>query len=183
MTMMERPRDIVGGLLVAGIGAAFFVFAQELEMGTSFRMGPGYFPTILSWLMIALGVAMVGLGLRAARQEGAFGHVPWRGLILIVGSTILFGLTLRGLGLIPIVFLVVFACAWASHYGSWRGSLPLSLGVALFCAGLFVKLLGLPLPLVGPWLSPAYWSPPAAAPAAPAESAGAPTAPAESPAQ
>ena len=104
---MERPRDVVGGLLVVVIGAGFFLSGRELEMGTSFRMGPGYFPTILSLLMVALGAVMTVLAWRGPHEEGAFGHVPWRGLILVVGAVLAFGLTLRGLGLGPVVVLVV----------------------------------------------------------------------------
>ena len=55
--------------------------------------------------------------------------------------------------------MVVLATAWASRYASLRGSLPLSFGLAAFCALLFIRLLGLPLPLTGPWLSASYWSP------------------------
>ena len=62
-------------------------------------MGPGYFPAILSWLMVALGAVMAGLAWRAPHQDGAFGAVPWRALVLIVGATLFFGLALRGLGL------------------------------------------------------------------------------------
>jgi hypothetical protein len=53
---LEKPRDVMGGLVVTAIGAGFFLLGRELEMGSSFRMGPGYFPTILSLLMMALGV-------------------------------------------------------------------------------------------------------------------------------
>jgi hypothetical protein len=67
------------------------------------------------------------------------------------------------------VLMVVLATAWASRYASLRGSLPLSLGLAAFCALLFIRLLGLPLPLTGPWLSAAYWSP--ASTEAPADTA------------
>jgi len=157
---LERPRDVVGGLVVVAIGAGFFAFGRELETGTSFRMGPGYFPTILSALMIALGAVLTLLAWRAPAEEGAFGQVPWRGLALVVGAVVLFGLTLRGLGLAPVLALVVLATAWASRYASWRASLPLALGIAAFCAALFIKGLGLPLPLVGPWLGAAYWAPP-----------------------
>jgi len=38
---MEKPRDIAGGLVVMTIGAGFLLFGRDLEMGTSFRMGPG----------------------------------------------------------------------------------------------------------------------------------------------
>ena len=171
----EKPRDVVGGLVVVGIGG-FFLFGRELEMGTSFRMGPGYFPTILSVLMILLGVAMVALAWRKPTTEGAFGSVPWLGIILVVFPVVFFGLTLRGLGLAPVLVVVVLLTAWASRYRSVRSAVPLALGLAAFCSFLFIRALGLPLPMVGPWLSTSYWSPP---PVAAPEATPAPAAPAQ----
>jgi hypothetical protein len=170
----EKPRDVVGGLVVVGIGGLFLLFGRELETGSSFRMGPGYFPAILSWLMVALGAVMTGLAWRAPHQDGAFGEVPWRALVLVAGATLFFGLSLRGLGLLPVLLVVVFATAWASRYASLKASTALALGIALFCSGLFIKALGLPLPLTGPWLSSAYWSPAPAPDAAPAPAPAAP---------
>jgi hypothetical protein len=129
-------------------------------------MGPGYFPTILRVVRIGLGAVITALALRRPSSESTFGHLPWRGLALIIGASLLFGLTLRGLGLGPVLLLVVLASAWASRYASLRASLALSIGLAGFCAFLFIQLLGLPLPLTGPWLSAEYWSP-AIAPASP----------------
>ena len=173
----EKPRDVVGGLVIVGIGGLFLLFGRELPVGTSFRMGPGYFPAILSWLMVALGAVIAGLAWRAPHQDGAFGAVPWRALLLIAGATVFFGVALRGLGLVPVLLAVVFATAWASRYASLKASTALALGIALFCSGLFIKGLGLPLPLTGPWLSAGYWSP-AAPPPAPAPAADVPAAPA-----
>jgi hypothetical protein len=169
VSLMEKPRDIIGGLVVVTIGTGFLMFGRELEMGTSLRMGPGYFPTILSVVMIALGAVIAIQGLRGTMQENSFGSIPWRGLALIIGAPLVFGATLHGLGLAPAVLMVVLATAWASRYASLRGSLPLSLGLAAFCALLFIRLLGLPLPLTGPWLSATYWSP--ASTEAPADTA------------
>jgi hypothetical protein len=170
---MERPRDVAGGLVVVAIGAGFFLSGRGLEPGSSFRMGPGYFPTVLSLLMVGLGAAMTVLAWRAPRQAVAFGHVPWRGVLLVAGATVLFGFALRGLGLAPVVALVVLATAWASRYASWRSSVPLALGLAAFCVLLFVRGLGLPLPVLGPWVDPRRWAaePAAAPPPAPAPAA------------
>ena len=99
----EKPRDVVGGLVIVGIGGLFLLFGRELPVGTSFRMGPGYFPAILSWLMVALGAVIAGLAWRAPHQDGAFGAVPWRALVLIAGATLFFGAGLRGLGLLPVL--------------------------------------------------------------------------------
>jgi Tripartite tricarboxylate transporter TctB family len=180
MSVMERPRDVVGGLLVVGIGAGFLLFGRELEMGTSFRMGPGYFPTILALLMIALGLAMAVIAWRKPAQEDAVGTVPWLGIALVVVPVVLFGFALRGLGLAPILVVVVLATAWASRYASLKASVPLALGIAVFCSVLFIKGLGLPLPLLGPWVSPAHWT---AAPPPPPAPADATLAPANPPAQ
>ena len=67
---------------------------------------------------------------------------------------VFFGLTLRGLGLVPVLLVVVLATAWASRYASLKASVPLALGIAVFCSVLFIKGLGLPLPLVGPVAEP-----------------------------
>jgi hypothetical protein len=160
--MMEKPRDVVSGVVVMAIGAGFLLNGLELERGSSFRMGPGYFPTLLSVLMIGLGLLITVLAIRKPATESGFGGLPWKGLALIIGATILFGFTLRGLGLAPVLAITVLATAWASRYATLRASVPLALGLAAFCAFLFIKLLGLPLPLTGPWLSASYWSPPEA---------------------
>ena len=67
---VEKPRDVVGGLLIVAIGAGFFLFERELEMGSSFRMGPGYFPTIFSLLMVTLGSALTVLTWRSPSEGG-----------------------------------------------------------------------------------------------------------------
>ena len=72
-------------------------------------MGPGYFPTILSYLMIALGAVITLQGLRGALQENSFGQIPWRGLALIIGAPVFFRLPLSVLDLAPAVLVVVLA--------------------------------------------------------------------------
>ena len=166
---MEKPRDLIGGFLMVLIGAAFLLFGRELKVGTSFRMGPGYFPLILSVLMIILGLAMVVLAWRKPASGHGVGQVPWLGVGLVTVPVVLFGLALRGLGLAPTLVMVVLLTAWASRHATVRASLPLALGIAAFCTVLFIRGLGLPLPLVGPWLSPAYWMAAPPAPTAPAQ--------------
>ena len=48
--------DLVGGLAVAAIGAFFALYGGQYTMGTAARMGPGYFPTILGWVLAVLGL-------------------------------------------------------------------------------------------------------------------------------
>jgi hypothetical protein len=162
---LQRPRDIVGGLLIVATGALFLLLGRELEFGNSFQMGPGYFPSVLSALTMILGGVLTWKGLRGAPVEGAFSHIPWLGIVRVLGSVVFFGLTIRGIGIAPAVALVVFVTASASRYARWTSSLALALGLSAFCTLLFIYALGLPLPIVGPWLSVEHWSPAATTPA------------------
>jgi hypothetical protein len=143
-------RDVIAGALFVAIGAWFVVSALELEIGTALRMGPGYFPLILAGILILLGVLVV---VRAMRdQPAAIGTVAWRGLPFILAAPVVFGLTIRGLGLVPALVLEVLLVCFASR--SMRPLTAVCLAVALtaFCVGLFSYGLGLPLRRFGPWL-------------------------------
>ncbi|WP_244600804.1 tripartite tricarboxylate transporter TctB family protein [Agrobacterium sp. LAD9] len=156
-THIEKPRDLVAGMVIFALGAGFFLSSQSLAFGTAIRMGPGYFPTILSVLLMLLGIGITLLALRHPYNGNAFGKVAWRGVLLVLGSTILFGLTIRGLGIAPTVAIIILISASASHYARVRTALPLAICLAAFCCLVFIKGLGLPLPVAGPWLTVEFW--------------------------
>ena len=150
MPLTFNVKDFGAGLIFIAIGVVFGLGSIGLEIGTALRMGPGYFPLVLAGLLVALGLAIV------ARS---FGHeatgqvvVPWRGLVLTLAVPIVFGLTVRGLGLVPALALAVLISAFASRRMSVPLALALSLGLTLFCILVFSFGLGLPLRLFGPWL-------------------------------
>ncbi len=148
--MRFNIRDAGCGLIFIAIGLLFSLGATNLELGTPLRMGPGLFPLILAGLLVALGLAIVGSG---------FGHsaagrltVPWRGLGFILAAPVVFGLTVRGLGLAPALALVALISAFASRRMSVLLAVALTVGLTVFCILVFSLGLGLPLRLVGPWL-------------------------------
>jgi hypothetical protein len=167
---VSRPRDIIGGIATAAVGIGFLVIGTDLEFGTARQMGPGYFPVVLSIVLIILGLALAILAWRRPLEEGSIGSVPWRTLALITLPTIFFGVTLRGLGLPVSLFLTLFAVALASRYASIRSALASAAIITAFCSLIFIAGLGLPLPVVGSWINPSSWSGakvPAEAPAEP----------------
>ena len=64
-------RDIWAGALLAAFGVAALVFGADLAMGTARRMGPGYMPYGLAWLLVLCGaaVALRGVVGRARRSS------------------------------------------------------------------------------------------------------------------
>jgi len=163
LSRFGNTKDLAAGLIFVFIGLAFGSMALEMELGSARRMGPGYFPLLLAGVLVALGAAIVWQGLR--RPAEAVGGMPWRGLILVVATPILFGLTLRGIGLMPAVFGVVVISAAASRMARLVPTVLLAVALTLFCVLVFVEGLNLPIRLVGPWLSfghaPSVPAPPA----------------------
>jgi hypothetical protein len=145
-----NQQDAAAGAIFVVIGGAFAIASTMQELGTPLRMGPGLFPLLLGLLLMGLGATIVIKSLGAEPLH--FGPVPWRGLPLILAAPVVFGLLLRGLGLIPSVALVVLLTAYASRRMSHRLAIMLAVGLTLFCVAVFSYALGLPIPRVGPWL-------------------------------
>ncbi|UJW84861.1 tripartite tricarboxylate transporter TctB family protein [Devosia sp. SL43] len=136
--------------LVLGVGG--FAIAQHYAFGTPRQMGPGFFPSIISGLLIAFGAVAVirGVAIDGPRVSG------WnlKGMALITGSVVAFGVTLAPLGLpLAIVISTLIAAAASEKFRfDWRALAGLVL-LAGVCSIVFVSLLGVPMPLLGTWLS------------------------------
>lgn len=148
--IIRSPKDFFCGLLLLAVAGVFAIGLRELDIGSAFRMGPGYFPLVLTLLLGALGLAITVNGLRV--QGEPVGALPWRGLILIVLPVIFFGLTLRGLGLVPALSISVFLTTLASREWNLWVALATTFFLVLGCVALFSYGLGLPISLFGRWV-------------------------------
>ncbi|SFV15204.1 tripartite tricarboxylate transporter TctB family protein [Pseudoduganella namucuonensis] len=149
-SFIRSPKDFWSGIMFLAIGLATVVIARDYPMGDAGRMGPGYFPTVLGWLLAAISaITLIGsLSARGAPME----RFAYKDMLLILGSVLLFGLLVRGAGLACAIPALVIVSARASAKFRWGPAIALAIGSAVFCVLLFVKALGLPLPIVGPWL-------------------------------
>ena len=64
---LRNVRDLLAGCLFLAFGLAFLYFAQDYQLGSARRMGPAYFPVVLSLILIGIGLATVGRALRRCR--------------------------------------------------------------------------------------------------------------------
>lgn len=153
MTPSNRDTtDIVTGILLM-LAAAFFGWQTTgLEIGTSLRMGPGYFPMVLSALLFILGLAVLFNALRQP-EDAPIGRIAWRGMLFILPAPVFFGLTVRGLGFVPSLFVTALIASMASVRMRFLPALVLSALVTLFSTLVFSYALGLPFQRFGPWLS------------------------------
>ncbi|HEY6917720.1 MAG TPA: tripartite tricarboxylate transporter TctB family protein [Tabrizicola sp.] len=143
--------DALAGVLFILFGLLFGVQSLGLEIGTAFRMGPGYFPLVLSGILILLGLLIIASAIHDRGSEG-IGTLAWRGLFFILPAPIFFGLTVRGLGFVPAIFLTTLIAALASLKMRLPWALLLAAGVTIFATVVFSYGLGLPFRRFGPWL-------------------------------
>jgi putative tricarboxylic transport membrane protein len=144
------PTNGLCGAIFVALGVFFGWQSLNLEIGTAFRMGPGYFPLVLALILIALGVIVLVQAARAGSEP--IGPIAWRGMLFILPAPIFFGLTVRGLGFVPSIFLTALIASFASTRMKPLAALLLSAGVTLFSVAVFSYALGLPFQRFGPWL-------------------------------
>lgn len=144
--------DAAAGILFILFGLFFGIQSLGLELGTAFRMGPGYFPLVLSAVLTAFGV-LVLLNAVKAEGTGEFGTLAWRGIVFILAAPVFFGLTVRGLGFVPSIFLTTLIAGLASFKMKPLWALLLAIGVTIFSTLVFSYALGLPFRRIGPWLT------------------------------
>ena len=113
-------------------------------------MGPGYFPTVLGSILAIFGV--VSMGRSFIRRGEAISAIAWRPLALVLGSTVLFGLLLPRAGVLIALPCLIVVSALASRNSRLDvTSIAALVGLVAFCVVVFVKGLGVPMPLIGTW--------------------------------
>lgn len=141
----EALGGILGGALTAAIGVAFLLGGLGLRFAGARGIGPGYFPVVLSIILIILG-AWVALGAVLTTRDDAEGmeSIEWRPFLAVFGAIAAFGVTVYAAGLLPAVFVLVLVAALASGPIS-RTSLLIAVGMTLFTWLVFIVALRLPV--------------------------------------
>ena len=148
--MTRNPKDFWTGLLYMFFGASAIIIARDYNMGTALRMGPAFFPTILGAVLAVIGaIAVIRSFLAPGKPIDGF---SFNGLVLVTLSIVVCGFLVRGAGLVVALPLLVIISAYASMRFRWRTTLVMAAALTIFCALVFVKGLGIPLPIIGPWL-------------------------------
>ncbi len=150
MLAIRNPKDFCTGILLLVISAVFAYGLTELQIGTAYRMGPGYFPMLLIILLTVFALIILVNGFTTDGE--AIGEIPWRALIVVTVSVVVYGATLRGLGFVPALALSVLISTFAAERWDAKAAIALTIGLVVSCFFIFVKGLGLPLSPIGPWL-------------------------------
>jgi Tripartite tricarboxylate transporter TctB family len=142
----RNNKDFWAGAMLIGTGAGSMIIARSYSFGTSLRMGPGYFPSVLGGLLVLFGLYLVVVGLRS--NEKIEGNWSLRALIILPLALVLFGLLMEYAGFVPALLALIFGSAAAGSEFKLGEVLLLSVGLTVACVALFIWGLGLPYPLL-----------------------------------
>jgi hypothetical protein len=138
--------DLLSGLLFAALGAGALYISWRYPAGSAARMGPGYFPHLVSSLLVLLGSILI---VRAWFRPGeTIAILDLRPLLFVLLGTVAFGLLIERAGLIAASAVVVVASRLARPDFRAVEVLLLAAGLAGGAALLFVYALGLSVRLL-----------------------------------
>jgi hypothetical protein len=162
LNQFMKNKDLLAGVMLIAIGTCFWVGASNYTIGTSARMGPGWFPSVLAAIMTGLGVLIAALGLKnqaAWAQTHGIGWT-WTPVCLVTAAVLLFGLLLGGfdafgiqipaMGMIAAIVVLVALSGAAAHDKNYRELAMIAVIMCLFCSAVFVWGLKLQMKLF-PW--------------------------------
>jgi len=147
--MTANRKDLASGAIFIVFGLVYgYLSITSMPLGSATRMGPGFFPAVLSGLVTLMGLIIL---VRAFVVGGdtPFDAVPWRPILCLSLGTILFAAFADDLGMLPATFVTATIAALARRETKLWHAAVLGLAIAVFCSLVFTFGLGLPLPIFG----------------------------------
>lgn len=146
---LRHPQDLGAGILFLLFGVGAWLSSGELQVGDAATMGPGYVPRLLAVGLMVIGAATSA---RAFVAEGPgidqFGVRP---LVLVTLSVVLFALAVRPAGALLATLLIVGVGSLADRESRPREVVVAAVVLAALAVGLFVKGLGVQMPIWPTW--------------------------------
>lgn len=145
---LRVSKDVAAGVGFMVVGAAALAIGADYRAGTLLHMGPGYFPRMMSGLLLLLGALVAIAGLRDRRVPDE--DTPpwsWRAIFTVLGGIVLFGAGLERIGLVGSLTALILVSAYAERKRSLIEAIVLAVALNVVAWLVFVVGLGLPLPL------------------------------------
>jgi hypothetical protein len=104
----RRYEDVISGigLILFALGASWV--ARDYPVGTASSMGPGYFPRAMCAIIGAIGALIAVNNLRAPLEDVDPDNVlRLRPLLAVTAAYIMFALSLKSLGLLPAILVLI----------------------------------------------------------------------------
>jgi putative tricarboxylic transport membrane protein len=146
-----RRKDVLAGLLFIAVAAIGLWASRNYAIGTTTRMGTGYVPRLLCWILLALGALVLVQGRRGAGGELTAGPPVRRALIFAPLSLLVFALLIGPFGVVAATVALVIVGALASPESRPLEVVAAAIFLVLLTLVIFVWGVGLPIPVWPEW--------------------------------
>ena len=103
-------KDFLAGVMFIAFGVIALYFGRNLATGTTVRMGPGYVPHMLSYIMLVLGFIIAALALV---YDGEPVEAPkWRPITMVTIGIVVFALLFETTGMFPSLVALILIASW-----------------------------------------------------------------------
>jgi hypothetical protein len=142
----------MAGLLLIAVALFGLYLSHDYPIGTALRMGTGYVPRLLCWILLALGLLVLVIGLRPAQPPaGPFAGQNLRPIILAPLSLLAFAFTIAQLGIVVAIVALVIVASLASRELRIIETAIAAVFLVIATLAIFVWGLGLPLQVWPEW--------------------------------
>jgi hypothetical protein len=144
--VLRSNKDFWAGVMLIAIGVASIIIARGYPFGSTMRMGPGYFPSLLGGILALFGIYVIVIGLR--KGEKITVQCSTRALAVLPLSLVAFGVLMTYAGFIPAMAVLIFGSASAGRDFKFIEILLLTVILTSLSVVIFIWGLGLPYPLI-----------------------------------
>jgi hypothetical protein len=131
-------------------GLVALYFGRNLQMGTTVRMGPGYVPHMLAYIMLALGgiISVIALFAPGDQTEAP----KWKPITMVTIGIVCFALLFERAGLLPALIVLILISSLGGEEFKLTEVLANMVVLAVLCIVVFKLGLGMNISIIsGVW--------------------------------
>ena len=143
-------KDFLSGVMFIAFGLGALYFGRNLQMGTTVRMGPGYVPHMLAYIMMSLGgiITVVALVTQGERTEAP----KWKPITMVTIGIVCFAALFERAGLLPALVALVLIASLGGEEFKLTEVLGNMVALAVLCVLVFKVGLGMNISIItGVW--------------------------------
>jgi putative tricarboxylic transport membrane protein len=147
-------KNVLAGLMFMGVAALGLFVSRNYPIGTTLRMGTGYVPRLLCWILLGLGAVVLVQGVRepeGPRPAGPGALAQLWPLAIVTASLVAFALSVEQLGLVLSILLLVGIGALAARGIKLWEAAAAALGLIVLSYLIFILGLGVTIPVWPDW--------------------------------
>lgn len=146
-----RRADVLSGLMFMTVGILALWFSRDYQIGTALRMGTGYVPRLLAWVLLGIGVVVLLQDLWSREPEAPVADseslLALRPVFFVTLGIVVFGLLIERMGLVIAVLALIGIVSLAKPGKRIIETIIMAVVLAASAVVIFIYGLGLTLPI------------------------------------